>query len=377
MRLTARAGDVARALALVSLGVTKRTAGAAVRLSAADGEVSLAATDMKLAIATKAIVTAILEPGSAATSIERLAGVMSSLPPAASVTIATNKTAAAIVCGNHRSRLATITELPAMIALDDETGRIEISGADCMVLLEPLPAASGEETRFYLTGVNWQSIDGRLVATATDGTTLIRTSIAAGTFSEGRDLIIPREAAAVLAKLLKSTRLPAVTLRRSKRLISVSCSSFSFVSRLIDCTYPDCRPVIPPPSSNAVTCERTLLIDSIGTLANVSTTQETPLILLHFGEEPLLYISLAKEPETGSDYLDADTSGTGQVVVQLTLLLQMLGEVSGENVRLEFSEGRPLRITGEGDKLALVSPMKWNFETGKTARARPLGRDAD
>jgi DNA polymerase III subunit beta len=366
MKIAAQAGDLAGALSVVALGVKRSAADgvAAVRIAAADGNVSLSATDMKLAVTAKAIAT-VIEPGNVATSAARLAALVGALPATASVTITTNECAAAIACGNHRSRFAAMpwTELPSMIAVDGESGCIEISGADCLELLSPLPAVATEATRFYLCGVHWQTIRDRLVSTATNGTKLITTSTIAAKFSEGRrDLIVPREAAAILARLLKNTKPATVTLRRSKLLIAVNCEGFTFVSKLIDFEFPDVRRVIPPPSSNWVTCGRELLIDAVAALGAVSTITEAPLLVLCFDGAPQLDIYLTREPDRGSDHIYAETSGAGQAVVQLAYLLDLLREIRGERVRLEATEGRPLRTLGEGDKLALLSQCHWNFD---------------
>jgi DNA polymerase III sliding clamp (beta) subunit (PCNA family) len=372
MKIMAQAGEFARALSLVALGVKHNAVAGigAVQIAATDGNVSLAGTDMKVAIAAKAIATTI-EPGNAATSADRLSALVGGLPASASVTITTNETTVAIACGHHRSRLSMMpwAELPSLISVDDETGMVEISGADALELLSPLPAAATEATRFYLCGLHWQTVDDKLFSCATNGTKLIMTSIAAGKFSEGRrDLILPREAAAILARLLKSAKPATVTLRRSKRLIAVNCTGFSFVSKLIDYVYPDCRPVIPPASSNWVTCNRAQLLAAIARLEAVATAPETPLLVLSFDGAPQLDICLAREPDNGMDRLDAEAAGAGKVAVQISQLADMIGEIPGEFIRLEATGGRPLRILGDGAKLALVNQCHWNFEAREPTR---------
>jgi DNA polymerase-3 subunit beta len=366
MKITAAAGDIAHALAIVGIGVMKRTAGvSAVHIAAANGEVSLSTQFLELAVAAKAIAT-IIEPGNAATSAMPLIDLINSLPPGAPVSISASETAVAVSCGNHRSRLPLMPweTLPSMISSDDETGSIEITGADLATLLEPLPAAENEKTRYYLCGIHWRSIGGALVAVATNGTKLILTSVVADRFSDG--LIVPREGAAVLAKLLKNAKPETVTLRCSPRLVAANCATFFFVSKLIDFKYPDIRPVIPPPSRTAAICKLSHLVHAIGSLDAVACmTDKSPLLLLHFDGRPKLNLGLARQLADGSDIIDADTAGTGRAVVQLRLFLDMLGQVSGEDVRLEFNEARPLRLIGDGGKLVLLAQCQWNFETEK------------
>jgi DNA polymerase-3 subunit beta len=366
VKLTAQAGQLATALQFVAIGV-KRGGVDAVRIATADGEISLATSYMQLAIAAKAIAT-IIEPGHAATSADKLAALIGSLPAASVTAITATETAVAIACGNHRSRLPLLpwAELPPMIEISDEIGCVEISGADALVLLEPLPAAATEANRYNLRGIFWQTVGERLVSIATNGTRLIAVSIGAGAFSEGRDLIVPADAAAVLRRLIKSTRPATVVLRRSKSLVAATCGQFSFVSKLIDAQFPDVQRVIPPPSRSVATCKREHLIGALETLNIVALmSDEAPLLALDFGTEPALYINLAREPSNGIDVIDAETTGTGRAVVQLKLLLDMLNEIAGDKVRLEVSGDRPLQIIGDGSKIAVLAQCRWDFETEK------------
>ena len=366
VKVSAQAGDLARALAMISLGVSKRNANiSAVHIAAASGAVELASSFLELSISARAIAT-IAEPGNAAVAALPLINLITSLPPGAPVTISATETWVSIVCNNHRSRLALMPweqeQLSSMIDVADEIGCIMVTGAEALVLLEPLPAAESERTRFYLGGVHWRTDGDKLTACGTDGVRLILTYIAAGTFSEG--LILPREGAAVLQKLIKNTKPDVLSLRCSKRLLAATSASFSSVSKLIDAKYPDISPVIPPPSRNAVTCKRDPLVEALRSLDAVACmTDKAPFLLLRFDGEQKLHIGLAREPENGFDIVEAETTGVGRAVVQLRLMLEMLGHLSGEKVRLEFNSGRPLRMFGAGDKLALLAQIQWNFET--------------
>jgi DNA polymerase-3 subunit beta len=373
VKLSAKAEDLARALALISLGV-KRNAASAVHIAATDGLISLSSAFMELSIAARAIAM-ITEQGSAATAAMPLIDLVRSLPPGSDVTISATEKCIAVVAGNHRSRLPLMPWLamPSMIADADVTGHIEITGAEALTLLEPLPAVSTEPTRYFLCGIFWQSYGDRLGACGTDGVKLIATSIAADFFSGERDLIVPRDGAAVLFRLLKAAKPAMVTLRRSKRLVAASCDRFSFVSKMVDGTYPDIEPVIPPASRNAAIVKVSHLVDALRSLDAVACmTDDSPFLLLNFDGSPKLHIGLARQLEDGSDIIAAETSGIGKAVVQLRIFLNLLGEISGEKVRIEFSDGRPLRISGEGSKLALLSQVRWSFETADQAvGARP------
>ena len=61
------------------------------------------------------------------------------------------------------------------------------------------------------------------------------------------------------------------------------------------------------------------------------------------------------------------------VAVPLRQLGDMLGEFTC--ARVTIAPGARTLVIRDGNKLALISQCAWNFNT--TARARPLGRDAE
>ena len=112
-------------------------------------------------------------------------------------------------------------------------------------------AMSVEETRYYLNGIFLQVVEGRLVATATDGHRLI--SIArnlpqdpAAAFTEAdlaKGAIVPREAIYLWCRLLRH----ATTIRMAEgRYFAVTDGLTTLSTKLIDGTYPDYAKVVVP-----------------------------------------------------------------------------------------------------------------------------------
>jgi DNA polymerase-3 subunit beta len=371
VKIVAHAGTLANALALAAAArLNKKTPGlGAVRIVASDRALSVTCTDNSVAITAKTDAE-VVEPGQAAVAADRLASLTAGFAAGEKVTISTAENLATIVCGNSRSRLAVFPwdDLPAALAVDGEIGRLEISGADCLTLLEPLPAAACDAARSYLCGILWHSIDDRLVAVATDGHRLIHTCIAAGKFSEGRDLILSRKTAAVLFRLVKSTRPDVVTLRRSRTLLVVAAPGFEFVSRLIDGTFPAYESVLPAASPNAVTCDRAELLAALSRLSAVATV-EPALLALFFDSAPQLNVTLARQPDDGVDAILAETVGVAKVAVPLRQLADMISEFDGGHVRIEAAANKPLVLRGDSEKLALIMPSAWNFHDKEKEKA--------
>ena len=123
MKLVAQASVLANAVTLAATAMRRKPLA---RVVTADDAVSVTCSDNHIAISANAAAT-VLEPGAVALSADRLAAVTSGFPASAMVTMSTAEGAAAVVCGNSRSRLAIVpwTDLPSVLAIESEIGRVE------------------------------------------------------------------------------------------------------------------------------------------------------------------------------------------------------------------------------------------------------------
>ena len=116
MKLVAQASVLANAVTLAATAMRRKPLA---RVVTADDAVSVTCSDNHIAISANAAAT-VLEPGAVALSADRLAAVTSGFPASAMVTMSTAEGAAAVVCGNSRSRLAIVpwTDLPSVLAIE-------------------------------------------------------------------------------------------------------------------------------------------------------------------------------------------------------------------------------------------------------------------
>jgi DNA polymerase III subunit beta len=355
VKAIAKAGALASAL---SLAAAVRRKDAPISVVAGEGAVSFTCTDPG-GITIKAQAAAeILEPGEAAVSADRISALTAGFAPAVTITVSTTENSATIACGKSRYRLPVCADAPAALAIDAEISSIEISGNDCLRLFETLPAAATELTRVYLNGVFLHSIDDRLVAVATDGAKLLRISIAARNFSTDRDLIVPTKAATALIKLIRQTKADKLTLRRSRTSFAVAGGGFEFVTRLIDSKYPAYESLVPAVSTNFVVCDRAELQAALARMTAAATVDASLLALCWDGVGPL-QLFLARQPDAGTDFIAAETKGAAKIAMLLGQLKAMIADFNCERLHLE--DAGPLVIRGEGEKLGLLMPCRWNF----------------
>jgi DNA polymerase III subunit beta len=371
MKISVNAGELATALALAaSLSDNKRNSNIAgleaVRLAAADDELTIAADVLDFAITL--VVPAVVEtPGEVAVSASKVSTLVAGFLPEAMIEIQGEGTICRV--GSDRSRfklpMIALENLPASLALTEATGSVTVDRDDAAALLVwPAFAASTEKTRVYLGGVLLRDDEGVLTAVAIDGQRLARSRVPGATgLSSDFGLIVPNTALKIVAKLLADKSVERVTLRRSLTLLSIEAARFVFVSKLIDQRFPDYTRLIPKPPGNTVTVDRIELLRALDRVAAVvDPGQRRVVVGLTWSEqEPALRLGLTNSDDA-DDVVTAAVTGCGRVAVQISLLTEMLHELGGQRVRIASDGGiNPILLSDidRSDFLGLQMPYQW------------------
>lgn len=379
MKIAASAGELADALALAaSLSDNKRISNIpgleAVRLAAADDELTIAADVLDFAI-TLAVPAVVESPGEVAVSASKLSTLVAGFPAEATIEIRSDGAVCRVGSGRSRFKLPTIAlqDMPAMLKLTEETGQVALAREEAVTLLvRPAFAASTEKTRIYFGGVLLHDDEGALAAVATDGHRLIRTRVpgAAGLSSDLK-LIVPNAALKIIGKLLGNRDVERVTLRGSKTLLTLETSKACFTSKLIDSTFPDYKRLIPKPSGNTVTVDRVELLRALDRVAAVAEDQNRYRVVgLMWSEgEPELRLCLVGS-DAAADSIAAEVVGCGRVAAQIKLLSEMVDQLNGKTVNIDSGgAGQPILILDSDDvgALGLVLPFAWTAQTTQAA----------
>jgi len=364
MKFTAQAGALADATLLATMSVRGNTkilkpSDGAARVSAAANIVDVGCFDRCVTIRASAAAT-VIEPGSVAVPADRLFKLVSGFAPDAMITMAEG----VITRGDtSRYKLPTIPigDLPELAAIDDEIAGITLTGDHVLTLLEPVVAADDEATRKYFNSVFLQTVDDDLVATSTNGSRLIRTTVMAAPFAPGRDLILPEPSAITLRKLIRQIKPPKVIARRSKSLFAAATPEFTLTTKLIDYEYPDLQRVIPASTEDTVTLARAELKGVLTRLAAAATDDGVSLIVLDWSHDAPLEIYLVRQPDAGTDLIDADAKAAARIAAPLSGLAALIEEIRGEHI--EIMGTNPIRIcaTDNARKFALLCQCHWNF----------------
>jgi hypothetical protein len=127
-----------------------------------------------------------------------------------------------------------------------------------------------------------------------------------------------------------------------------------------------------------VTCSRSELLAALHRLSAVCNAEPPPLVAVSWRSEGRLYVVLARQPDDGSDMIDAQATGAARIAVPLRQIVGLIGNFDCESLRLEAGAEGPLVIIGE-PKLALISRAFWHFESDSvmTSALPPLGKIAE
>jgi DNA polymerase-3 subunit beta len=364
MKITAPAAGLHAALSMTVIAADQKM-DTPVHIVANRGTIAFRVTNPRAAISVTTTAAAnIAEPGSITLSATRLSRLLAGFAPGAAVTIATAENAATVTAGGSRYRLAQHAGAPAALAIDPETGRVELAADDVLTLLSVLPAADCAQTRPYLCGVHLHNISDRLHAVSTNGTVLLRADIEADHFSQDRTLIVPTSAATMLARLLRQTKAEAVTLRRSRVALAASWPGVEVVTAMMAGPYPDYRRVIPPGSGNAALVQRAELMPVLVRLDAVALSGPA-LVALSWSDGGSLRLHLPRQPGTADDAVSSRSKGAAQIALMLAQFMKLICEFDDDAIMLEATD-RGLLIR-QGHKLGYLTHCEWRFETEAAA----------
>ncbi len=259
MKLKADRATLLKALAHIQSVAEKRNTIpilANVLLAAADGRLSLTATDMEIAVVEE-VACATTRNGTTTAPAATLYEIVRKLPDGAQVELdhAGGDAQLALRAGRYATSLVVlpVEDFPSMTA-GQLPHRFRLSGTMLRGLIDRTRfAISTEETRYYLNGIYLHATEGpvgdegqrMLRAVATDGHRLARVEEKLPEGAESMPgVIVPRKTVAELRKLLDEEG-GDVEVGLSDTRIQFTAGSVTLTSKLIDGTFPEYERVIP------------------------------------------------------------------------------------------------------------------------------------
>ena len=343
MKVTCTRDELTQKLAIVSRGVSTRTAVqilGGILLRAEGGQLTLAATDMELSL--RASLDAQVEGEGAVVVPGRLLVELTRLLPAEEVSIEQRMDEGVIhvSSGSFESRLNTYTaeDFPRL----PESEGLERHVVDRDALLETITrvgrSASRDESRPVLTGILVRFEPGKLVMAATDSYRLSVKETELSDAAPELEAIVPARALTELARVAQGAE--QVELGVHENQVVFGIDGIWLTTRRIDGQFPNYKQLVPEAFEHEVALPRDELLDVVRRIA-VMAQRNSPL-RIRFAE--------------GEVNVSARTQDVGEA--EESLPVQFSGDALEIGFNAEFLRDGIESVIGDTIRMRLISPLR-------------------
>ena len=374
MKLKADRATLLKALAHVQSVVERRNTIpilANVMLTVRDGQLTLTATDMEIAIVEE-VAASTSRNGACTAPAATLYEIVRKLPDTAAVEFdhPGGDAQLALRAGRYATSLVVLPteDFPSMNA-GTLAHRFALPALTLRGLIDRTRfAISTEETRYYLNGIYLHAAEGEagqvLRAVATDGHRLARVEVEPLPEGAGSmpGVIIPRKTVTELRKLLDE-HAGSVEMALSDTRIQFQVGTVRLTSKLIDGTFPEYERVIPRDNDKVLRVGKKDFSDAVGRVAAISSERSRP-VKLSLARDLLVLSAASPDQGTASEELDADRvkyeAGPLEIGFQARYLDDITDQIAGE-VEFRFSDGAAptvVRDAADASALYVLMPMR-------------------
>jgi DNA polymerase-3 subunit beta len=367
MRLTIERSVLLKALNHVQSVVERRNTIpilSNVLLSAQGESLRLTATDLDIEIAESAPAD-VDRAGQTTAPASYLYDFVRKLPDGAAVKLEVSGDDPRLFISAGKSRLhlpiLPAGDFPSMPSDGFET-KFEIEPTELARLLDKTRfAISTEETRYYLNGIFFHTVDNngaKLRAVATDGHRLALADAPAPKGAQGMPgVIVPRKTINELKRLLDDAA-DMVEISVSPQKIRFALADAVLTSKLIDGSFPEYARVIPKSNARRLKLDNKTFADAVDRVATVSAERSRSVRLALEKDKVTLTVN---NPDAGVATEDLPAS-YGDDVMEIGFnaryLLDVAQQIEGEEAVFELADsGSPTLVRDEADEAALYVLM--------------------
>jgi DNA polymerase III subunit beta len=365
MKVICNRGALLEALTVVGNVVNPRTPKPVlqcVKLTAADDRLTLAATDLEVAIRYSDAQVQIEKAGEALLPADKFRDIVrESMDDTLSVALVGDR---AVIKG-HDSEFKIFTqaasEFPPVPDFEGEAD-FEIAGGHLKQLIgQTLFAAAKESTRYAFNGVLVVAKGKKISLVSTDGRRLAQANgdlASSGKLpKDGAKAIIPTKALQLVEKLIDDPE-EAVGFQMRENQVIVHTSSATLTSNLVEGQFPPYEDVIPKDADKKMTASTADFLSAIRRAA-LLTTEESKGVRMQFGKSGLKLTS--RSPEAGEAEVNFPCKFEGgdvEIGFNPSFLTDALRVVDTDEIALELSAAnRPGLLRGGANFLYVIMPV--------------------
>lgn len=321
------------------------------------------ATDQELELSVLLENAEITGFGAMTVPARKLNEIIRSLPGNALVDMFEEEARVGLESGRFKSHLATLpaNEFPKAQA-ETEVVSFKVAGDALAELIGKCRfAMAQQDVRYFFNGMLVELDSGQVRVVATNGQRLATRFLDIEHAPSGKhQFIIPRKGVLELERLIAGLGAGDVRLGFSGNSLSVVAGSRRLTSRLVDGTYPDYTRAIPRGGDKVLVGDRRAIRDALAR-ASILSNELYRNVRLKMSQDGLEVRASNPLQEEAEEFVDAEYEGGDlEIGFNVTYLMDVLGVMDGDRVRMEFSDqSSAMLMTQEADDRSqfVVSPM--------------------
>lgn len=364
MKVICNRGALLEALTVAGTVVASRTPKPAlqcVKLSAEGKSLTIAATDLEVAIRYTDHQVQIDQPGEALVPADSIRDIVrESVDDTISIETSGDNAIIKGADSNFKIFTQSVEEFPPVPEFEGEP-QFQIAGGHLKQLIgQTLFAAAKESSRYAFNGVLVSAKGKKVSLVATDGRRLAMAKgdlVSDNLGKDGTTAIIPAKALTLIDKLVDDPD-EAVGFQIKENQVLVHTSSATLTSSLVEGQFPPYEDVIPKDTDKKMTASTADFLAKIK-LASLLTTEESKGVRLAFTKKGLVLSSRSPEAGEATVNFPAKFEGTDvEIGFNPAFLIEALRVVDTDEVTLELTApNRPGLIKGGPNFLYVIMPV--------------------
>lgn len=330
-----------------------------VLIKTVDNRVCIAATNLNIAI-TNFIGSKVSEAGSITVPARLMQDFISSLPGGV-IDIHLDGTKLHVSTEQHKSVIngTPADDYPVMPQIKQGINWKISSSKLKNSLSQVVIAASSDDARPVLTGVNFYTFEGSLYIVATDSYRLAEKKLI--NLKEDVNVLVPASAISDLLRILDDSD-DEVKITCDEQQILFQKGDVELVTRLIEGKFPDYRKLLPSKFKTSATTDKSeaLNIVKVSSLFARETAGSVKF-LVDEAKQQISINSIASQLGESAANTAAKVSGDGEITLNSRFILDALNCLSGSEVFVGFNEKLEpflIRDTQDKDYLHIIMPLK-------------------
>jgi DNA polymerase-3 subunit beta len=329
-------------------------------------KLSLTGTDLEVELVGRLDLEAPGVDGDVTVPARKLVDICKSLPEGSNIEFSVEGGKATVKAGRSRFTLSTLpaADFPAVEA---NAGDISLEMEQALVkqLIDGTAfAMAQQDVRYYLNGLYFEVLGGRLRVVATDGHRLALATAPQRVEATDLGVIIPRKGVLELSRLLEGTT--SIALSIGTNHIRATTEQFTFTSKLVDGKFPDYERVIPKNPDKLVVGGRAELKQAF-TRTAILSNEKYRGVRLKLSQNSLDITANNPEQEQAEEVVAVEYSGAEmEIGFNVSYLLDVLSVLSQAQVRLCLSDEASSALLEhaqppsdqEPERLYVVMPMR-------------------